>query len=164
MKVTAVEIEDALDRLADIMVFMGDKGHIYLPIYERLEKEFEQLRSTENKMDAVKARAEQSKLRSKQKKKTDMPQITITEITDCRLEWQSQGIQRSGLPEGHPDKFFGVWRDKQLLFLCPDHTDALMFATLKADQDSTSIVDLSTHEMRLAGEDDWVPCPTTTAS
>lgn len=164
MKVTPKRIENALDRLAEIIVFMGDEGHIYLSLFEKLENELEQLRSTENKMDAVKARAEQSKLRSKQKKKTDMPQITITEMTDCRLEWQSQGIQRSGLPEGHPDKFFGVWRDKQLLFLCSDHAHALMSAELLADQDHTTIVDLSTHEMRLAGEDDWVPCPTTTAS
>lgn len=60
MSVTPERLDNALDRLAEVMIFMGDKGHIYLPIYERLEQELEQMRSADNKMSAVHARLKRS--------------------------------------------------------------------------------------------------------
>lgn len=156
--ITPERIERALDRLAGFMVELGEEGAAYLSIYQRLETELENYRAADNKMAAVRARAKQSKSHSK-KHKVVMEQLTITEMTDCHLEWQSQGVRRSVLPEGHTNIFIGVWQGKQLLSLCYDHADALTYAEQRAVQDDATIVDLVTGEMRLARADEWIPCP-----
>ncbi|MDH0613433.1 MULTISPECIES: hypothetical protein [unclassified Agrobacterium] len=65
--VTAERIERALDKLAEIIVFLGDDGVEVLPIYERLEMELEPMKQLEAKMDEIRARAARSKLRRQHK-------------------------------------------------------------------------------------------------
>ncbi|MFS8120877.1 hypothetical protein QD336_00485 [Rhizobium sp. BR 250] len=60
---TAERIDRALDKLAEIIVFLGDDGVNVLPIYERLEKELAALKSSVSRMDEIRARAARSKLR-----------------------------------------------------------------------------------------------------
>lgn len=61
--VTAERIERALDKLAEIIVLLGENGVNVLPIYDRLEKELAALQSSDSRMDEIRARAAQSKLR-----------------------------------------------------------------------------------------------------
>lgn len=60
---TVERVERALDKLAEIIVFLGDDGVNVLPIYERLETELEPMKRFEAKMDEIRARAARSKLR-----------------------------------------------------------------------------------------------------
>lgn len=59
--ITSERIERALDVLAHWMVKLGPDGVKCLPIYERLERELEEMSSTESKMAEVIARANRSK-------------------------------------------------------------------------------------------------------
>lgn len=59
--ITTERIERALDRLAEIMVELGERGAHYLPIYERLEREIAERKALENKMAAVHDRVKQLK-------------------------------------------------------------------------------------------------------
>ncbi len=61
--VTVERVERALDKLAEIIVFLGDDGINVLPIYERLEMELEPMKRFDAKMDEIRARAARSKLR-----------------------------------------------------------------------------------------------------
>ena len=54
--ITTEILERCLDRLAQIIVQAGDKGAVYLPIYERLETELERLKATEERMARVRER------------------------------------------------------------------------------------------------------------
>lgn len=62
--VTIERIERALDRLAEIMIDLGEDGPKCLPIYERLETELATLRDSDDKMAAVRERAKRSKDRT----------------------------------------------------------------------------------------------------
>ncbi len=64
---TAARIERALDKLAEIIVLLGDDGVNVVPIYERLEKELAALKSSGSRMDEIRARAARSKLRRQHK-------------------------------------------------------------------------------------------------
>ncbi|MDH7805509.1 hypothetical protein P3T33_000626 [Rhizobium sp. AN67] len=61
--ITIERVERALDKLAEIIVLLGENGINVLPIYDRLEKELAALRSSGSQMDEVRARAARSKLR-----------------------------------------------------------------------------------------------------
>jgi hypothetical protein len=50
-------IEKALDRVALAIINGGENGAVYLPIYERLEREAASLRSKQGAMAAIRARA-----------------------------------------------------------------------------------------------------------
>lgn len=54
--VTVEVLETCLDRLAHIIDQAGDKGAVYLPIYERLEAELQELRAKEDRMARIRAR------------------------------------------------------------------------------------------------------------
>lgn len=60
--ITIVRIERALDCLAKVMVSAGKGGVRYLPIYERLEWELEELKTTKRKMNEIRVRAQRSRL------------------------------------------------------------------------------------------------------
>lgn len=62
--VTAERIERSLDRLAEIMVKVGDEAFKVVPIYERLKMELAAYRAREQKMVEVRERAKRSKARS----------------------------------------------------------------------------------------------------
>jgi hypothetical protein len=55
--ITAETLEKCLDRVAEIIVQAGEKGAVYLPIYERLESELEKARAIEARMERVRTRA-----------------------------------------------------------------------------------------------------------
>ncbi len=55
--VTLARLEAALDGLAQIMVLLGDDGRKLLPMFERLEREAEAMRSADRAMDKVRERA-----------------------------------------------------------------------------------------------------------
>lgn len=59
--ITPERIENALDRLAELMVKLGEKGLLCLPIHERLESELEAIKTRDTQMAAVLARFKQSK-------------------------------------------------------------------------------------------------------
>ncbi len=61
--ITPERIEAALDHLAEIMVAFGDAGAIYIPLYERLERELVAARATEAKMAAIHEHAKRVKER-----------------------------------------------------------------------------------------------------
>ena len=60
---TVQRVERALDKLAETIVFLGDDGQKLLPLYDRLEKELAALKSSDSRMDEIRARAARSKLR-----------------------------------------------------------------------------------------------------
>jgi hypothetical protein len=55
--VTVEVLEKCLDRLAEIINEAGDKGAVYLPIYERLDTELEKLKAKDELMAHIRARA-----------------------------------------------------------------------------------------------------------
>ena len=59
---TASDIELALDRLAQIMVADGEDGALYLPIYQRLERELVAAQKQEDAMERARARANSRKI------------------------------------------------------------------------------------------------------
>lgn len=63
---TVERVERALDKLAEIIVFLGEEGANVLPLYERLEMELEPMQQLETKMGEIRARAARSKLRQHQ--------------------------------------------------------------------------------------------------
>lgn len=54
--VTIERIERAMDEVAIAIGMAGDRGAVYLPIYERLESELQVLRAKRNTLSAVMAR------------------------------------------------------------------------------------------------------------
>ena len=56
--VTIEDIEFAMDEVALAIDMAGAKGAVYLPIFERLERELLALRERQSTMSAVKARLE----------------------------------------------------------------------------------------------------------
>lgn len=56
--VTIEDIEFAMDEVALAIDMAGAKGIVYLPIFERLERELLALRERQSTMSAVKARLE----------------------------------------------------------------------------------------------------------
>ncbi len=64
---TVQRVERALDKLAETIVFLGDDGQKLLPLYDRLEKELAALKSSDSRMDEIRARAARSKLRRQHK-------------------------------------------------------------------------------------------------
>lgn len=54
--VTVEVLEKCLDRLAEIINEAGDKGAVYLPIYERLDTELEKLKAKDELMARIRAR------------------------------------------------------------------------------------------------------------
>jgi len=49
-------LEKCLDRMALLITESGDKGAIYVPIYDRLEAELEALKAREGRMARIRAR------------------------------------------------------------------------------------------------------------
>ncbi len=60
---TVERVERALDKLAEIIVFLGNDGQKMLPLYDHVEKELERMKQHNAKMDDIRARAARSKLR-----------------------------------------------------------------------------------------------------
>lgn len=56
--VTVERIERAMDEVALAIDMAGDKGTVYLPIYERLERELQECRAKQTTLSSVRARLE----------------------------------------------------------------------------------------------------------
>ncbi len=54
--ITVEVLEQCLDRVALLITESGDKGAVYLPIYDRLEAELEALEAKEDRMARIRAR------------------------------------------------------------------------------------------------------------
>jgi hypothetical protein len=54
--ITVAVLEKCLDRVALLIAESGDKGAVYLPIYDRLEAELEALKASEDRMARIRAR------------------------------------------------------------------------------------------------------------
>jgi hypothetical protein len=54
--ITVAVLEKCLDRVALLIAESGDKGVVYLPIYERLEAELEAHKAKEDRMARIRAR------------------------------------------------------------------------------------------------------------
>jgi hypothetical protein len=54
--ITVDILENCLDRVALLIAESGDKGAVYLPIYDRLEAELEALKAREDRMARIRAR------------------------------------------------------------------------------------------------------------
>ena len=54
--ITVEVLEKCLDRLARIIDQAGDRGAVYLPIYDRLEAELQKLRVKDDRMARIRAR------------------------------------------------------------------------------------------------------------
>jgi hypothetical protein len=54
--ITVAVLEKCLDRVALLIADSGDKGAVYLPIYERLEAELDALKAREDRMARIRAR------------------------------------------------------------------------------------------------------------
>jgi hypothetical protein len=54
--ITADVLERCLDRVALLIVESGNKGAVYLPIYDRLESELKALNAKEARMARIRAR------------------------------------------------------------------------------------------------------------
>lgn len=58
---TVERVERALDKLAQMIVLMGDEGHCMLPLYERVESELDTMKAQMSKLSAVHLRVKQLK-------------------------------------------------------------------------------------------------------
>ena len=56
LAITVAVLEKCLDRVALLITESGDKGAVYLPIYDRLEAELEALKAREDRMARIRAR------------------------------------------------------------------------------------------------------------
>lgn len=56
INITADVLEKCLDRVALLIEQSGNKGAVYLPIYERLEAELNALKAKEERMARIRAR------------------------------------------------------------------------------------------------------------
>ena len=54
--ITVAVLEKCLDRMVLLIAESGDKGAVYLPIYERLEAELETLKAREDRMARIRVR------------------------------------------------------------------------------------------------------------
>jgi len=54
--ITVAVLEECLDRAALLIAESGNKGVVYLPIYDRLEVELETLKAREDRMAHIRAR------------------------------------------------------------------------------------------------------------
>ena len=54
--ITVDVLEKCLDRVALLIAEGGEKGDVYLPIYDRLEAELEALRAKKDRMERIRAR------------------------------------------------------------------------------------------------------------
>lgn len=54
--VTIERIERAMDEVALAIDMAGDRGVVYLPIYERLERELQECRAKQTTLSSVKSR------------------------------------------------------------------------------------------------------------
>jgi hypothetical protein len=54
--ITVAVLEKCLDRVALLIAESGDKGVVYLPVYDRLEAELEALKAREDRMARIRAR------------------------------------------------------------------------------------------------------------
>jgi hypothetical protein len=54
--ITGDVLEKCLDRVALLIAESGDKGAVYLPIYDRLESELKALKAKEDRMACIRAR------------------------------------------------------------------------------------------------------------
>ncbi|QSY95916.1 hypothetical protein J2J97_08400 [Rhizobium bangladeshense] len=61
--ITIQRLEDALDRLAEAIVFMGDDGMKFLPIFRRVENELAELKRRHEEMAAILERVKRSRHR-----------------------------------------------------------------------------------------------------
>lgn len=60
-EITPAVLEKCLDRVAGAINRAGSRGIVYLPIYERIEREIDTLRSRESKLDQIRRRLERSR-------------------------------------------------------------------------------------------------------
>lgn len=56
--VTIERIERAMDEVALAIGMAGDRGAIYLPVYERLERELQECRARQSTLSSVRVRLE----------------------------------------------------------------------------------------------------------
>lgn len=63
-EITAELIETCLDRVAHAIEGDEERGHVYLPIFERLEQELDNLRAQQGALARVRNRLRQSKDRT----------------------------------------------------------------------------------------------------
>lgn len=61
--VTIERVERALDKLAEMIVMMGDDGMKALPIYDRLESELEAMKAGADRLASVYKRADEVRRR-----------------------------------------------------------------------------------------------------
>ncbi|MHB2265003.1 hypothetical protein [Aliihoeflea sp. PC F10.4] len=60
IKITAERVELYLDKLAEIMDRIGDRAHLAVPLWKRLERERDRLRDEEDVLAAARARLKRS--------------------------------------------------------------------------------------------------------
>ena len=58
--ITIERVERALDRLAEIIVFLGDDGVNVLPLYDRVESELETMKASTDRLALVRERLKRS--------------------------------------------------------------------------------------------------------
>ncbi|NTD85427.1 hypothetical protein [Agrobacterium tumefaciens] len=58
---TVERVEQALDKLAEIIVFLGDDGVNLLPIFERVEADLETMKASTDRLASVRERLKRSK-------------------------------------------------------------------------------------------------------
>lgn len=58
---TVERVERALDKLAEIIVFLGDDGVNLLPIFERVEADLETMKASTDRLASVRERLKRSK-------------------------------------------------------------------------------------------------------
>lgn len=56
-------VERALDKLAEIIVFLGDDGVNVLPLYDRVESELETMKASADRLASVHKRADEVRRR-----------------------------------------------------------------------------------------------------
>ena len=57
VSITVDVLEKCLDRVALVIDHAGDKGAVYLPIYDRLEAELKAFKAKENRLARIRDRA-----------------------------------------------------------------------------------------------------------